>query len=80
MNAMEQKRREMFGITNEFTALEDAVLTGADADTGEIDGELVGIFDRLQMSAEAAVLGAAGVYREAVAEAEMYKQEEKRLA
>lgn len=80
MNAMEQKRREMFGITNEFTALEDAVLTGADADTGEIDGELVGIFDRLQMSAEAAVLGAAGIYREAVAEAEMYKQEEKRLA
>ena len=80
MNAMEKVRRDMFGITNEFNALEDAVLAGADADTGEIDSALAELFDQIQMSAEETVLGAAGVYRAAVAEAELYKQEEKRLA
>ena len=80
MNSMEEKRRQMFGIANEFTALEEAVMAGTDAETGEVSGELIEFLDGLQMSAEAAVLGAAGVYREALAEAELYRQEEKRLA
>lgn len=78
MNAMEKSRRDMFGITNDFTALQDAVLD-ADADTGEIDEALVALFDEIQISAEDAVLGAANVYRSAKAEIELYKQEEKRL-
>ena len=80
MNAFEKSRRELFGITNEFTTLEDAVISGADADTGEIDDVLVALLDEIQMSAEDAVIGAANVYRSAKAEVDAYRQEEKHLA
>ena len=79
MNAMEKARREMFGITNDFTVLENAVFD-ADSDTGEINEALIAVFDEIQLSAEEAVLGAANVYRSAKSELELYRQEEKRIS
>lgn len=79
MNDIQRSERRMYHLGTAYDTLERLLFESADAETGEVDGEIVKALSAIQGEATDVAVGAGTLYREAIAEIAKYKAEEERL-